>query len=569
MSATRSKKTIAGTLAAVALSGAAMATLPGLTHPAKADIGPGDVIGAASTIWSQTSLCMENLDNGLPCTQSTAASVSQIHNMMSTFIKQYEKDRVRTMKSFDVVVANQKDAAVRQSWESVRADLETSHVGMNIYNSFLDCVDVAAHADPNKPATCSKVNRFGVKVGTQEATPQAIMAGRDMLIANETRDNTTGVGGYALSPTDLMQRLGGGTMNPYENRSVLGAIVDRDRAAEVARQGDAVGSKLFFAPASYVNEVGNTVTNIADSEQAYFAVRVVAASMRDDKGFASDLQDLAANGRDDSSPILSIDSQRKTFTFPDWTPDHQLAANQAILATSEGPVLTQNLGTSNEPTTKAPLPSPQLMETISRDMANNGGYAKYVQKYPEAMPAVDKIGQLTVPRTDGSRNLESQRVDDTVARWWSSPITVFGGTIQPRSAYGFTLPHDASMKDESPFHVFSQNPIPKVENSQQERSVPIEMYKNDSYLNNVRNYMNGDPYPRRLRLGGQEYWMTRVTNSFSMPTADLFPIYDGEAWARSQYNNTYGYGNWIKFNGVSAANVSVEPLAAEGLASAQ
>lgn len=349
--------------------------------------GPGDVINGAKAIYDAVKQCDSNQAAGLPCFQSTGQTVNEIYTMMKDFTAKYDVDQARTQQSFDVVIANQKNEQVRAEWQAVRADFETSHVGMQLLESYADCARVYTSDEDD---TCMKVDSLGnVEPDGQRATTETLSRIQSDIAFNDSglRNN---VGGYTLSPADLAQRIGGKDAgNPYAGDGLLHAILDREQTSEAVRQKLTPGTALSYYPSAYVNRVGEEVTAITTEETGYFAARVAASTMNGDTSFAAALSKLANSGRPTSSPVLSIEAQREAHVFPGWTPETQLSENQSyFVGEKTGAVLLKNHGdTTSAPSAEAKdLPTAKELNDFGSDFGAR--YTKYQALNPTELPAI-------------------------------------------------------------------------------------------------------------------------------------------------------------------------------------
>lgn len=391
--------------------------------------GPGEVIDAAMKIYEAVEQCRSNEAAGLPCTQSTGETVNEIYTMLRDFTIKYDKDQERARASFDEVIKNQKDAAVQAEWREVAADLETSHVNIQLLNSYSECARIVAS---NTTGNCTKIDELGNTVpGGQPATFETLTTIQDDIIAQDSgsRDN---VGGYRISPTYFAQRIGGSNAkNPYAAQGLMHAVLAYEDAAEVSRQGLTPGTKLSYYPSSHVNEVGQQIAAIAAQETGYFASRIAAAKMNSRTDFAESLERVATVGRADTSPVLSIATQQSTFTFPGWSLTSQLADNQAYFAGKKsGTVLLTNIGDSSSTpkSENTELPTSKQLAAFGEDFG--ASYVHTQQLYGKELPAIP--GQIT--GNPGKTNMNA------AARIWSAPQNTWDATTKFR--VGNSVDHD-------------------------------------------------------------------------------------------------------------------------------
>ena len=435
---TKSKEGIAGAcLALVFASGSAIAVAGPSTAATPAQKaghsksalkieppGVGEIFGAGKALYDAVELCQSNEEHGLPCTQSNEETVNQIHTMLKEFTAKYEHDQEMTRASLDEVINNQKDEAVKAEWRAMRADFETSHVGLKLLDSYGDCARIIT---ANQTGTCEKFDALGNKVeGGQSATFDSLAHIRDAIIAND-KGNSDHVGGYSLSPADLAQRVGGkSAKDPYSGDGLLHAILDREQTKEIARQQIKSGTRLTYFPAEYVNSVGEQVNALTQLEAGYFNSRITAAQMEGNKEWGDTLDRLARSGRPDSSPVLSLAEQRKTYEFPNWSPDHRLADNQAyFIGKNLGTVLLTNDGTSGGAAlpTAANLPTAKQLQNFGADFGPT--YTKYQKLFPNQLPAIDgqRFGNA------GSHDMNA------VARLWSAPQATWQSRLRESNRF--------------------------------------------------------------------------------------------------------------------------------------
>lgn len=385
--------------------------------------GVGDAWSGISPIYNTISKCAQNEKFDLPCLQSDGQTLGEIHSMVSQiqemldkFVQQYAKDRQRTMDSFDVVVKNQADAEVRQQWQQVQADLETSHIGMKMYKNFLDCVQSAASTSAENPnPTCAKIDINGLDAGTQDANLFNIAKARKQFLDKQHRD-ADGFGGYQLAPTDFMQRIAGTTLDPYASDSLMRALLDREIVTERAREGIAPGQKLTLYPAVLVNSVGELQTSVVLLEGNYFSNRILAAQLEGDKELADSFQRLADNGREDGSRILSLAQQLKSFTFPDWTLANKLAENEAfVIGPNSGAIKISNRGeTTSSPDTATDLPAMEQVKKLAADFAQSGtNYSEHAQRNSKILPIATEQQHRGNPNAAGRVWTQPQEVYKT------------------------------------------------------------------------------------------------------------------------------------------------------------
>lgn len=376
---------------AALVSSAATAANSGIEIP-----GAGEIWDRVSPIYDTISRCVENEDYGLPCLQSDGETLAEIHGMvkqiqekLDKFLKQYAKDRQRTMDSFDVVVKNQANAEVRAQWQRVQADLETSHISMKMYQNFMECVQSAATTSETNPKpTCKKIDINGVEAGTQDADMTNIFKARQQFLDKQHR-NGDGFGGYQLAPTDFMQSMAGTTIDPYASESLMHALLERELVTERAREGLPVGHKLTLYPASLVNGVGDLQTSVVLLEGNYFSSRMLAAQLNGDQELADSFQRLADKGRDDSSPVLSLPQQLTSFRFPDWTPENRLSEQQAyVVGPNSGAVKITNRGMTNtSPDTATDLPTMEEVRNLAADFGASGSsYGEHAKRNDKILP---------------------------------------------------------------------------------------------------------------------------------------------------------------------------------------
>ena len=385
--------------------------------------GAGDVFSAGMSIYQMAARCKANLDNDIDCMQSTDTSIAEIHKMtkelttkLDAYIATYNRDQKYTSAALENIISNQADDYVRQEMEKVEVDLENSHVGLKLYQNFVACVDAATAPDATSP-TCPKLNIFAINEGTQPANVRSIINAANLFMDRQTASKE-GVGGYNPDPALFAKRVGGTTMNPYKSWSLLNAVLKREENIERVKQGLPAGTPLRYMSAAYVNHIGNVTNQITTLEENYFSVRELATAMDGNEDLASSLASIANNGRDDASPILSIAQQRRAFSFPGWTAENQMPANQGyMVAPRTGMVKVVNRGTSSNINEDAWTPTEQQAVNFATDIGESGTtYSKLRSLSPESLPGAD--GQ------QGLGNPSAQ------ARIWTKPQPLEMVTLQ-------------------------------------------------------------------------------------------------------------------------------------------
>ena len=379
--------------------------------------GAGDVIGIGKGLFDAFMLCEDNRAAGLPCTQSTAKTVSQMYAMLASFTARYDEDQKRTRESFDQIINLQHDANVKNEYNLVRNDLETTYVGLQLLKSYGDCTTKFVSGTSE---ACMKVNKFGVvDEDGQAATAENIGKIRDAIIANdEGVDGSIGFKGQ--DAPSFAQHVGGRSADdPYSQTmegGLLPALLSQAEAAEVHNQGLTPGAHLTYFPSSFVNKMGDTTQAVTQLEEGYFSVRVAASQMKGKHEDAKALTSLALSGRGSGSPVLSISQQRKSFQFPGWTPDTKLADNQAyFIGKKSGGVMLTNEGNSNggsAPTAKN-LPTTKQLQDFGSDFGSS--YVKLQKLHPAELPVLND-------QAFGNPN--------AVARLWSAPQPTWKAAMQ-------------------------------------------------------------------------------------------------------------------------------------------
>lgn len=561
------RRTVAAavTVGATAILATALTGMP--AAPAQAIEPPGisEIVDGAMKIHEAVELCKVNKEAGLPCTQSTAETVTQIYAALNEFTKKYEADRVSTKDAFNVVIANQKDAQVRDYWSQVRADLDTTQVGLTIYDSYVDCSAKALdQATGGAQGTCTKTNRFGQDEGTQPATMEAVDHAQQLLIENGKLDPDTGIGGYRLTPTDFLQRIGGSSVDPAKGDGLLHAMVDRDTTAEVARNGWNPSTPLRLYRADLVNRIGELTSGVTQQETAYFAVRIATAKAGNNTSLATDLSGLAARGRGGSSPVLSVAQQQSAYTFPGWSQDKQLTANQAYYvpakATTGLPsaVLITNNGVSESaPTSDVGLPTEQLTSGLAESMAKDcdaGGSA--CLSYAKYSAVTD---QDALPKAPSQVNGNPT----AFGRLWTAPQTTWTGDV--RLASNMTRNGD-HITTESNGKVWGYMTVPlTVRGSKppaanytaggvsKQQSVPVAIYASP-YCPVIKGTLG--PVAIAGNGGKVGDWRTTCSPQTAQATFENLRVGNGRATD----------GQMLAIDGVEASNVSVVAVESVGLA---
>lgn len=384
------------------------------SEPAKANKAPGigEIFSVGETIFNAVDHCLTNEGNNIDCLQSDSETLGQIHqkvgqiyDKLDAFTKQYAVDVKHTNASFAAIYKAQTEEYVRSQWRDVQSDMETSHLGLRLYDSYLDCLTKATSGVPNQK--CKTVDKFGNERGNQVADLQTVYNIQQEMIKNEEPDRT-GAGGYKLRPTDFVQRMSGTSLNPYDSASVMSAVL-KDKQAQLRQdQGITVGTKVNFYPAAFVNGLGEEENRLIELQRSYFANRIIVAQMMGDEELADDLAALAEHGRNDSSRVLSLGQQAQTFLFPNWTPDNQLNQLQAYFIGPKGAWLLTNHGNHAEADTKLNLPTAEQI----KQMADAVG---------EAGTTWDNIGRTGLRGIPTSLPETGRGNPDAAARFWAAP----------------------------------------------------------------------------------------------------------------------------------------------------
>lgn len=405
----RRLKVIALPAAGLALT-AGLGTAAGMAHPAsaapagnvaqvgalKGAPGIGDIVSMGSTIYGFVAQCENNLDNNISCLQGSGKSIAEIHgivsdirNKLDAFTAQYAKDQEQTQQALDTVIQNQANAEVRAQWTTVRADLETAHVSLKLYDGYVDCLNSATSAQAGgETPTCEVIDLAGKPTGeTVPADLNHIQAAERKFLEYQVK-NQHAVGGYTLQAADLVQRISGTTTDPYASPSLMNAILNREEVAEKVRQGLPAASKLRVIPASYVNKIGEYESAMIERENTYFAMRIIAANMSGETDLAKTWAGLANNGRQDLSPVLSLAQQSTAFTFPGWSRENKLPANQYYFnGPRTGLVKITNHGMTKQPMMGNQLPTRHEIQNLAADIDESGTtYSQQVAANGSAIP---------------------------------------------------------------------------------------------------------------------------------------------------------------------------------------
>lgn len=529
----------------------------------------GTALEIANAVHAEYDLCTANWKNGLPCGQSTARTVADTYGALQGFIAQYNADRERTAASLDQIIKNQKDAAVKAEAEQVQADLNTTYVGMNIYDSFLDCFNQNANGGEN--ATCEAVDQFGASRGQVPATPAQVKQEADLLVAVTKNKPTDRSAGFGLTVSDFMQRIGGKSTNPYKGTGLLHAVMDQRETVEGQRQGLLAGHHLQFFPADYVNGLGLSINEIVKEEEAYFTVRIAAVGLDSSLSpeqrttDAGDLLHIAEHG--DGKRVLSLEQQYDTYTFPNWNPDNQLRANQSYyrgpnsgvhLLTADGNTTFPLNGSVPEAPTggDAPgrvtfnqLPTEDELESLAKDMATDPSGATY-QK-------LSKVNPVDLPPLKSTPNQEP-----ATGRLWSKPREVFVGKTRPTrfvNSFETLWGQDGRGKEYRYPDTLTWLPVrslqkphsdPRIsEGSYLRQPVAVDFFANPDYIAE----MNKKSTRKMHSYGASKYpdfdysWPT-VNTQYSAPVFDHWSHY----WSKHS-----GWGSWLTTNPDVPAGVLV------------
>lgn len=567
MPSTRNKKKVAlvGGLAGL-IATAGLTAAPHATAPSQAFELPGigEVIGAIETAHSIYDRCEANKEAGLDCFMSDAKKLAQIHKMLSDFVDQYNKDQKSNSAALQAIIDNQKDAQMQAALESVKADIATTHVGLNIYDSFVDCMSAVANGN----ATCSTVDQFGADRGPQPANQESIAREAKLLIANSKSEFAGGTRGYLLQPDDFVQRIGGESMNPYQGRGVLHSVAEVAENQEAKRQGLLPGSRLRFFPAAYINSLGTQISSFIDLEEGYFTARIAAAKLDNNTTLAGDLQNLAQNGRTKGSQVLSLAQQKKAYGFPGWSPNRQFAPTFAFYrGPNSGAVELINEGSKEGRAAQSPsLPTADQVEKLATDMDTDpaGGRWSVLQK---ADP------QVLLAPTRYHPDWEPAKGD-----LWTAERPVWSGYGRaPRSHKGvhyLSWIKDTRTGDrinnspmQAKLRIMALNPIDSdgFDGHTLSAPVPVNVYDDASFVDR-----NNEKMAHEVKEGySNAAWRINV-NFQKVPTRYSAPAFEHYTYEMGPEN--LGWGNWLDHTAYDANSQSqvllIHSVAQEGMLSA-
>ena len=238
-----------------------------------------------------------------------------MYAMLASFTARYDEDQKRTRESFDQIINLQHDANVKNEYNLVRNDLETTYVGLQLLKSYGDCTTKFVSGTSE---ACMKVNKFGVvDEDGQAATAENIRKIRDAIIANdEGVDGSIGFGAktHPASHNTLAVEV---PMIPTHKPWRVGCFRHcsaRLRLQEVHNQGLRLvrTSRTSRARSSTRWETPRRPSR--NSEEGYFSVRSRAAQMKGKHEDAKALTSLALSGR--GSGLTSAEHLPTAQVFP-------------------------------------------------------------------------------------------------------------------------------------------------------------------------------------------------------------------------------------------------------------
>ena len=102
----------------------------------------------------------------------------------SEFTAKYEHDQEMTRASLDESSTTRRTEAVKAEWRAMRADFETSHVGLKLLDSYGDCARIVT---ANHTGTCEKFDALGNKVEVGNPEPLRVLLTFEMPSSPTTR----------------------------------------------------------------------------------------------------------------------------------------------------------------------------------------------------------------------------------------------------------------------------------------------------------------------------------------------------------------------------------------------
>lgn len=579
MSSPRKRKSavVASGMAGLAIAAGLVLTPHAATPSHALDVpGAGDVIGMIEKVHTAYERCKVNEAAGLDCYATDQQTLTQVHKMLSEFVAQYNKDQQRNSAALQAIIDNQKDAQMQASLESVKADIATTHVGLNMYDSLVDCMTVAAGGPGG---TCTTTDQFGGEHHGQPATQATLDQQVKLLIANSKSEVTGGTRGYRLSADDFVQRMSGDSINPYKGRGVLHSAMEVMENTEVKRQGLLPGSHLTLFPASYVNALGNQMYSLIDLEEGYFTARIAAAQLDHDTTLSNDLDYLAKNGRTKGSTVLSLDQQRFVYGFPvardpqhpDWSPENPLPANVAFYkGPNSGAVELINHGSMGWQAARGQqLPTTKQVENLAKDMANDPGAGRWsllaksdpqvlaapTRSHPSWEPARGDVWTSNRPVWVGEGHAPQVGRFDKHITFWKDTRT------------GEDRRNDGPMQAKFPVVALNAPDSNGFSGSMTERPVPVNVYDDAGFVDRNNAKMAHE-------VKEEAYW--KINNWDICVKFDTVKTqYSAPAFEHYTYNmgpENIGFGNWVDHQaydaGAQSQVLEITSVSSDGLLSA-
>lgn len=326
--------------------------------------------------------------------------VKKLSDEFNKFEKQYKVDHQSVMAALTEIASDQKNLALATQVAQIHDDTERAHVGVIMMRALIDCSANMLAPDAGVQR-CAIVDQYGKTIRTEPANTDTLHEVQRRFVSKYFDGNGNDL--FAKEATVYSQILGGrpsyagehdpAKLDPIRQTGVLARTVDKFNSEEVLRQGFNMGTKLTVFPASYVNRLGQSVNQLIDEESGYYLSRIFAAQLAGQDELAQSLSSLADEGRDDSSPVLSLAQQRQVYLFPDWSPRNQLEPNQYLLSGERSGAIKVTVKQSAELVDNDSLPTEAQVTKLADDMGfagNNANFDKLTAGDPEAFPAIAK-----------------------------------------------------------------------------------------------------------------------------------------------------------------------------------
>lgn len=300
------------------------------------------VIGFAVTITRLVSDCSSNVPVTGSCFDTGAREqFKAIRSGVDQLQAQMKANQEELRNALNLIIQKQDEAAVRELFRAVQADLYFASLAVLKYSELVDCIDAL---DKGRP-TCTLTNTDGrLPEQFQLNSPDDLYAGADIPEAGADKgwkpseDLATGGpvarllfatlyrfgGGEAYTVTKLidrgrnMQMVMAGTSD-QPKFGLLPATVDYLNSVLTTKQGATSGSSPAFIPGTYMVEMNRLANYYVQGQASFYgpaiaALMLVARNPSAKPRAVADMQDLAENGGK-NNPQWALPVQQKSYTF--------------------------------------------------------------------------------------------------------------------------------------------------------------------------------------------------------------------------------------------------------------